>query len=53
MEKDPYRPVAWLCDRRFQPMNKGLRLAGMRLFRQAKGMHILDVGCGTGAYLGL
>lgn len=53
MTKDPYRNVAGIYDRLFESMNKGLRLVGIRLFLPAKGMNILDVGCGTGTYLDL
>lgn len=50
---DPYRNVAGIYDRIFDSMNKGLRLVGIRMFRPSKGMHILDVGCGTGSHLEL
>jgi len=50
---DPYHRVAGIYDRLFDNMNKGLRLAGIRMFRPASGMNILDVGCGTGAHLEL
>jgi demethylmenaquinone methyltransferase/2-methoxy-6-polyprenyl-1,4-benzoquinol methylase len=50
---DPYRNIAGIYDRLFENMNKGLRLAGVRLFRPAKGMSVLDVGCGTGTHLAL
>jgi ubiquinone/menaquinone biosynthesis C-methylase UbiE len=53
MKKDPYRNVAGIYDRLFESMNKGLRLVGIRMFRPAKGMNILDVGCGTGTQLEL
>jgi ubiquinone/menaquinone biosynthesis C-methylase UbiE len=53
MTKDPYRNIATIYDRLFEPMNKGLRLVGIRMFRPAKGMNILDVGCGTGNHLDL
>ena len=51
--KDPYRKIAGIYDRLFENMNKGLRLAGVRMFRPSKGMDILDVGCGTGSHLQL
>lgn len=51
--KDAYRNIAWIYDRLFENMNKGLRLAGIRMFRPSKGMNILDVGCGTGTHLEL
>jgi ubiquinone/menaquinone biosynthesis C-methylase UbiE len=50
---DPYRNVAGIYDRIFDSMNKGLRLVGIRMFRPSKGMHVLDVGCGTGSHLEL
>ncbi|HEY5982067.1 MAG TPA: class I SAM-dependent methyltransferase [Anaerolineales bacterium] len=53
MPNDSYRDVAGIYDRLFDSMNKGLRLVGIHMFRPAKGMSILDVGCGTGAYLDL
>lgn len=51
--KDPYRNIAGMYDRLFENMNKGLRLAGVRMFRPSRGMNILDVGCGTGTHLEL
>jgi ubiquinone/menaquinone biosynthesis C-methylase UbiE len=53
MYKDPYRSVAGIYDRLFESMNEGLRLVGFRLYRPKDGMHILDVGCGTGSHLEL
>ncbi len=53
MTKDPYQHIARVYDRLFESMNKGLRLVGMRMYRPAAGMNILDVGCGTGVQLEL
>jgi ubiquinone/menaquinone biosynthesis C-methylase UbiE len=49
--KDPYRLTARWYDKVFEPINKGLRLIGLRMFLPKKGMSILDVGCGTGTHL--
>lgn len=51
MAKDAYRWTAKWYDSLFEPINKGLRLLGLRMFLPKAGMSILDVGCGTGAYL--
>jgi ubiquinone/menaquinone biosynthesis C-methylase UbiE len=53
MTKDPYQRVAGLFDTIFEPMNRGLRLIGVGMFRPRKGMTVLDVGCGTGVHLEL
>ncbi len=51
MIEDPYRRVASFYDRLFEPMNKGLRLLGLRMFPPIPAMKVLDVGCGTGVHL--
>jgi len=48
---DPYRRVAGIYDRLFEPMNKGLRLLGFRMYIPPRGGSVLDVGCGTGVHL--
>lgn len=51
MTNDPYRRVAGIYDRLFEPLNRGLRLLGVRMSPPIQGMRVLDVGCGTGAHL--
>lgn len=51
MNTDPYRRIAGLYDRLFEPMNSGLRSLGMKIYPANKGMKVLDVGCGTGIHL--
>ena len=51
MKIDPYKRTAKLYDTLFEPLNKGLRAIGMKLFPPKEGMLVLDVGCGTGIHL--
>lgn len=47
---DPYRNIAARYDHLIEPLNRGLRALGLRLFPPAKGMSVLDIGCGTGTH---
>ena len=51
MNEDPYRRVAGFYDRLFEPMNRGLRVLGFRMFLPPREGTVLDVGCGTGLHL--
>ena len=51
MTKDPYKRVVRIYDRLFEPMNRGLRVLGFRMFVPRRGAAVLDVGCGTGIHL--
>jgi demethylmenaquinone methyltransferase/2-methoxy-6-polyprenyl-1,4-benzoquinol methylase len=51
MKVDPYQNIAKFYDRLFEPLNRGLRGIGMKMFPPRRGMHVLDVGCGTGVHL--
>jgi len=51
MSEDQYKRVAGFYDRLFEPMNRGLRVLGFRMFIPPRGATILDVGCGTGIHL--
>jgi len=51
MSEDPYKRVAGFYDRLFEPVNRGLRVLGFRMFMPQRGGTVLDVGCGTGLHL--
>ena len=51
VKADPYKKVAKLYDRLFEPLNRGLRAIGMKMYPPRSGMFVLDVGCGTGIHL--
>ena len=51
MNKDPYKRVAGFYDKIFEPMNRGLRVLGLRMFLPKQAGTVLDVGCGTGIHL--
>ena len=51
MKADPYKKIAKLYDTFIGPLTSGLRALGMKMFPPREGMAVLDIGCGTGAYL--
>jgi ubiquinone/menaquinone biosynthesis C-methylase UbiE len=51
MNEDSYRRVAGIYDKLFEPLNRRLRLLGVRMFPPVQNMKVLDVGCGTGVHL--
>jgi ubiquinone/menaquinone biosynthesis C-methylase UbiE len=51
MSEDSYRRVAGIYDNLFEPLNRRLRLLGVRMFPPGQNMKVLDVGCGTGVHL--
>lgn len=53
MRVDPYRNIAGIYDRFFEPINRVVRQIALKMYTPKKGMRILDVGCGTGLNLEL
>ena len=51
--QDQYKNIAKWYDSIFEPLNSGLREIGLGMFPVKEGMHVLDIGCGTGAHLKL
>lgn len=51
MKVDPYKKIAKFYDTFIGPLTSGLRALGMKMFPPREGMAVLDIGCGTGAYL--
>ena len=51
MGKDPYKKIAKTYDRYVEPSIGVLRQIGMKMYTPREGIHVLDVGCGTGTNL--
>jgi ubiquinone/menaquinone biosynthesis C-methylase UbiE len=51
MGKDPYKKIARKYDRYVEPSLALIRQIGIRMYTPIEGMHVLDVGCGTGTNL--
>jgi ubiquinone/menaquinone biosynthesis C-methylase UbiE len=51
MAKDPYKKAAKTYDRYVEPSIAVIRQIGMKMYPPQEGMHVLDVGCGTGTNL--
>lgn len=51
MAKDPYKKAAKIYDRYVEPSIAFIRQIGMKMYPPQEGMHVLDVGCGTGTNL--
>jgi ubiquinone/menaquinone biosynthesis C-methylase UbiE len=48
VKRDPYISSAKKYDLFIEPLTRELRYLGKKFFPPEKGMHVLDVGCGTG-----
>ena len=51
MSRDPYKKIAKKYDRHVEPSIAALRQIGIKMYPPREGMHVLDVGCGTGTNL--
>jgi len=51
MGKDPYKKIAKTYDRCVEPSIAVIRQIGIKMYTPKDGMHVLDVGCGTGTNL--
>lgn len=51
MSGDPYNKIATKYDRYVEPSIAALRQIGMKMYSPKAGIHVLDVGCGTGTNL--
>jgi len=51
MGKDPYKKIARTYDRYVEPSIAVIRHIGMKMYPPREGIHVLDVGCGTGTNL--
>jgi len=51
MGKDPYKKIAKTYDRYVEPSIAVIRQIGMKMYTPRVGVHVLDVGCGTGTNL--
>ena len=51
MSNDPYNKIAKKYDRYVEPSIGVLRQIGMKMYAPKEGIHVLDVGCGTGTNL--